>query len=171
MYQINMFCAINLHNVLCQIYFNRRTYHTKKERTIQSSTFPKLHAESSQEKSKREIYKGWKSQMGNLRCPRAPTDSPHILCTLSMANPWWIQELLSQASGRTRPREERKGVEGEVNVKHAAVLQGTSRDQNRAIPTAHIWCTAKSRSLDRELWEPEPSKTDSTSGSRLQRDM
>lgn len=48
-YQINMFCAINLHSVICQVYFNRKTYNIEKGRARRSSTFPKMHSEFSQE--------------------------------------------------------------------------------------------------------------------------
>lgn len=67
---------MNLHKVVCQMYFNRKTHNTEKEWAIQSSTFPKTHSEFSQERCEGETYKGWESQMGNLQCFWYPQTVP-----------------------------------------------------------------------------------------------
>lgn len=137
-YQINMFYAINLHDVIRQIYFKRRMNSMKKERAIQSSSFPKLHAEFSQEKCKREIHKGQKSQNWQPAVPPGThRQSPHPVyhfCGKPMLNSGVIRPSLRK--NWTPGREKR--VKGQITVKHTVVLQDASRDQNTAVPTSHV---------------------------------
>ena len=171
MYPMNMFYAINLHNIIRQIYFNRRTNPMKKERAIQSSSFPKLHAEFSQEKCKREIYKGQESQIGNLQRPQAPTDSPPMSCIpfLWQTHVEFRSYLPKLWKNWTKGWEKR--VKGQINVKPTGFSRVHPEIRTQPFPLLTFdipaGLTAKSRSPNRELQGPESSKTDSASGSRL----